>query len=255
MTKECTCNPARTRSLPDGPVNRLPKGYRCAGSRGSAGLRVQSVRRDGDDEPAKFRKRAVLQFLREQSRRIDRTGKHDLACGYNFETEPAVVGIVTHEHDQRRPSGARRRNGFTHQLGSESDSAMIGIDGDRSEQGGARPSSDRDLGHPEGRDELSAEMRDEAIPGKMALALTHPISRARKPSRPENARMQPRNFGNVLRDGFTDNERRRHGDYSFRRANGRLLAHFERRATLGRLANARGILRRQSRRQSAKAEK
>jgi hypothetical protein len=64
--------------------------------------------------------------------------------------------------------------------------------------------------------------------------------------------MQPRNFGNILGGGFADDERKRHGVWNSGGRMGRLLAHFERRATLDGLANARGILGREACRQGTK---
>lgn len=119
---------------------------------------MKPIRRDGDDEPTEFRQRAILQFTHEEARRIDGAGKYDLACGYNLEAKAAVIRIVANENDKGRASDARRLDGFVHQLGAEPDVAMVGIDGDRPEQGGARTAPDRDLGHPERRDELPAEM-------------------------------------------------------------------------------------------------
>lgn len=119
---------------------------------------MKPIRRDGGDEPAEFRERTILQFTHEQARRIDGAGKYDLACGYNLEAEAAVIRIVANENDKGRAPDARRLDGFVHQLGAEPDVAMVGIDGDRPEQGGARAAPDRDLRHPERRDELPAEM-------------------------------------------------------------------------------------------------
>jgi hypothetical protein len=88
---------------------------------------------------------------------------------------------------------------------------MIGIDGDRSEKCRAGPSADGDLGHAERCDEVVAEMRDKAIPREMPLALAHAIRRTREPAGPENASVKPRYFGDILRNGFADGERWRHG--------------------------------------------
>lgn len=98
-------------------------------------------------------------------------------------------------------------------------------------------------------------MRNKAISRKMSFTLAHAIRRAREPTRPEDAGMQPRNFGNVLRGGFADDERKRHGVRNSGGRMGRLLAHFERRATLDGLANARGILGKEACRQGTNTEK